>query len=108
MEHFDLTFIIEFVIALIFALVARYVIPWLKKKLDAEQLENIQTWVTIFVDAAEQLYQGRGRGEEKLTYVLERLEEKGFTIDISELRAMIEAAVYDLPGILDVKYGPQN
>lgn len=81
----DITPIINAVIALIAAIVAVFVIPWLKKN----------KWVSIAVAAAEQLFKGLGRGTEKKQYVLEVLESKGFKIDL-DLENMIEAAVYKL------------
>ena len=50
----------------------------------------------IAVSAAEQIYTGSGRGEEKKAYVLEWLRSHGVTVDDEKLDAMIEAAVYEL------------
>ena len=50
----------------------------------------------IAVAAAEQIYTGSGRGEEKKAYVLEWLRSHGVTVDDEKLDAMIEAAVYEL------------
>lgn len=50
----------------------------------------------IAVSAAEQIYVGSGRGEEKKAYVLEWLRAHGVTVDDEKLDAMIEAAVYEL------------
>ena len=50
----------------------------------------------IAVAAAEQIYTGSGRGEEKKAYVLEWLRAHGITVDDEKLDAMIEAAVYEL------------
>ena len=47
----------------------------------------------IGVAAAEQLYKGQGRGEEKKKYVLEFLASMGFTVDEEAINAAIEAAV---------------
>ena len=51
---------------------------------------------SIFVNAAEQLYQA-GHGEEKLSYVIQQADEwllkYGITLDIDRLRALIEAEV---------------
>ena len=48
--------------------------------------------------AAEQLYEGQGRGEEKKKYVLEFLASMGFTVDEEAVNAAIEAAVNQLNG----------
>ena len=50
----------------------------------------------IAVSAAEQIFKGSGRGEEKKQYVIAWLKERGFTVDENELDALIEAAVYEL------------
>lgn len=93
----DLTPIMEAIIALVVAVITAFVIPWLKGKIDADKLEQIKLWVTVAAEAAEQLYNGTGRGEEKKAYVVKFLQEKGFTIDPDSLDKLIEAAVFNLP-----------
>jgi hypothetical protein len=93
----DLTPIMEAIIALVTAVITAFVIPWLKGKIDADKLEKIKLWVTVAVEAAEQLYKGSGRGEEKKAYVVKFLKEKGFTLDPDSLDKLIEAAVFNLP-----------
>lgn len=73
----DLTPIMEAIIALVAAVITAFVIPWLKGKIDADKLEKIELWVTVAVEAAEQLYVGSGRGAEKKAYVVQFLQEKG-------------------------------
>lgn len=92
----DITIIIEAVFALIAAVITAIVIPYIKSRTTAQQQEQINTWVRIAVSAAEQIYTGSGRGEEKKAYVISWLREHGVTVDESKLDAMIEAAVYDL------------
>lgn len=96
----DLTTIMEAVITLIIAVVSAFVIPWLKRKISAEKLAEISEWVQIAVTAAEQIYNGPGRGEEKKAYVLKFLTDKGYTVDMAAIENLIEAAVYKLPGKL--------
>ena len=50
----------------------------------------------IAVTAAEQVYKGTGRGEEKKAFVLEWLKSHGVTVDMEKLDALIESAVYDM------------
>lgn len=92
----DITIIIETVFALIAAIVTAIVIPYIKSRTTAQQQAQINAWVRIAVSAAEQIYVGSGRGEEKKAYVISWLREHGVTVDESKLDAMIEAAVYDL------------
>lgn len=54
--------------------------------------------VIALLAAAEQLYEGQGRGEEKKKYVLEFLASVGFTVDEEAVNAAIEAAVNQLNG----------
>lgn len=107
----DLTPIMEAIIALVVAVITAFVIPWLKGKIDADKLEQIKLWVTVAVKAAEQLYNGTGRGEEKKAYVVKFLQEKGFTIDPDSLDKLIEAAVFNLPeyiGLIETEGKPDT
>lgn len=107
----DLTPIMEAIIALVVAVITAFVIPWLKGKIDADKLEKIKLWVTVAVEAAEQLYKGSGRGEEKKAYVVQFLQEKGFTIDPDSLDKLIEAAVFNLPeyiGLIETEGEPDT
>lgn len=107
----DLTPIMEAIIALVVAVITAFVIPWLKGKIDADKLEQIKLWVTVAVEAAEQLYNGTGRGEEKKAYVVKFLQEKGFTLDPDSLDKLIEVAVFNLPeyiGLIETEGKPDT
>lgn len=93
---FDITPIIEAVIALAGVVVSCVLIPYIKSKTTAEQQKEINAWVKIAVSAAEQIYVGSGRGEQKKAYVIKWLREHGITVDEAKLDALIEAAVYEL------------
>lgn len=93
---FDITPIVEAVVAVVCAVVTCVLIPYIKSKTTTEQQKEINAWVKIAVSAAEQIYTGSGRGEEKKAYVLEWLRSHGVTVDDEKLDAMIEAAVYEL------------
>ena len=93
---FDITPIVEAVVAVVCAVVTCVLIPYIKSKTTTEQQKEINAWVKIAVSAAEQIYTGSGRGEEKMAYVLEWLRSHGITVDDEKLDAMIEAAVYEL------------
>lgn len=92
----DITTIIEAVFALAAAVITAIVIPYIKSRTTAQQQAEINAWVKIAVAAAEQIYTGSGRGEEKKAYVLNWLAEHGITMDKDRINALIEAAVYDL------------
>lgn len=93
MSNIDLTPIVQAFIALLAALITAKVIPWIKSKTTTQQQILLQATVDILVSAAEQLY-GAGHGPEKLQYVKNELELRGFNIDT----AAIEAAVRELTG----------
>ena len=93
---YDITPIIEAVAALICAIISAILVPYIRSKTTKEQQNEILQWVKIAVAAAEQLFTGSGRGEEKKAYVLEWLTSHGLRVDEGKLDALIEAAVYAL------------
>lgn len=92
-ELINLTPVINAAIALIAALITAFLIPWIKANTTAKQREQLLMWVEIAVNAAEQIYKGTGRGAEKKEYVMQFLADKGYTADLNEVEAAIEAFV---------------
>lgn len=92
----DLTPIITAVLTLIFSLITAFLIPYIKAKTTDEQFNTIKLWVRVAVQAAEMLYVGSGRGEEKKQYVIKFLKSKGFTLNAEEIENLIESAVLEL------------
>ena len=80
MNTIDITPIVNAAIALIGAGVSVFLIPWLKSQTTEAQRKELTAWVKIGVAAAEQLYKGAGRGEEKKQYVIDFLKQKGFKV----------------------------
>lgn len=100
---YDLTPIVEAIAALTGVVITCILVPFIRSKTTAEQQKEINAWVKIAVSAAEQIFKGSGRGEEKKQYVIAWLKERGFTVDEAELDALIEAAVYELnQGIIPI------
>lgn len=100
--QFDITTIVEAVAALIAAIITAFVVPYIKSRTTNQQ-QQINAWVRIAVTAAEQIYAGSGRGEEKKAYVIDWLRKHGVTVDESKLDALIEAAVFELnKGLLTI------
>lgn len=87
--NIDLTPIIQAIIALLAAVITYKLIPWIKAKTTNEQQAMLAAAVKTFVFAAEQIY-GAGQGAEKFAYVVERLEEKGYTVDPAQIEAVIK------------------
>ena len=96
----DLTPILQAVIGLIAALITIKVIPWIKARTTAEQQALLLATTKTLVFAAEQIY-GAGSGKDKLMYVKGKLMEKGFSVDIDVIEAMVKEmnleAPYELP-----------
>ena len=91
----DLTPIYNAVIALAAACVSVVFIPWLRRKTDEQEREELLCWVEIAVAAAQQLYHEKA-GAERKAYVLDFLERKGYRVDTAEIDSAIEAAVLKL------------
>lgn len=97
----DITPIVNAVIALIAAVISAFLIPWIKANTTEQQRQTMLELIKIAVAAAEQIYQGEGRGEEKKQYVLDFLASKGIAVDDEAINAAIESYVQQLnSGIL--------
>ena len=92
----DITPVVNAVIALIAALISVFIIPWIKANTTAHQQKTMIELIQVAVSAAEQIYSGAGRGEEKKQYVLEFLASKGVKVDDEAVNAAIESAVQQL------------
>jgi hypothetical protein len=83
-------------IALVAALVAAFVIPWIKRKTTQQQQDNLSKWASLAAKAAEQIIQERGKGEEKKAMVLDFLEGLGLSVDEKTMDVIIESAVHEM------------
>ena len=92
----DITTIVEAVIALAMAVITGVLIPYIKSKTTKAQREELREWARIAVQAAEQIYEGDGRGAEKKAYVINWLKERGVTLDADKLDALVESTVYEM------------
>ena len=104
MNTIDITPIIQAVITLLAAIVSAFLVPWIKRKASAAQLEQMEAWTRIAVAAAEQLYTSPD-GQEKKAYVLNFLASKGYHVSSAEVENAIEAAVLELH---DQLYGTEK
>lgn len=98
----NLTQIILAVITLIGTIMTGYIIPLLKRKLENEDAQLLESktsmlWAIVRtgVFAAEQIYSS-DEGEKKKSYVLGLLEQQGYKVDVAAVDAAIEAAVKEL------------
>ena len=92
----DVTDIVTALLGLLASIVTAYLAPWLKAKLGAARYENARSVTNTLVNAAEQIFKGAGRGQEKLDYVKKELNKRGITYD----EAKLEAAVFKLRDVI--------
>ena len=98
----DITPVLQAIITLSFALLTVVVIPYIKKKADAEDLAEFQKWVQVGVKMADQLAKsGAINKYERRNKVLEFLNKKGYDVDFDTIDALIESEVIDLPPFSD-------
>lgn len=91
----DLTPVFNAFIALVAALITAFVVPWIKRNTSEKDREEFLKWVEIAVAAAEQLFYST-QGKEKKKFVVQFLQEQGFTFSESEIETAIEGAVLKL------------
>lgn len=96
----DITEIVTLVMRIVLVLITTFLIPWVKKKIDAEKLLEVRKWTMIAVEAAEMIYDGMDMGETKKAFVEEFLKRKGFSLDADEVDKLIEAAVLEMNNAL--------
>ena len=96
---YDLTTIVQALIALCATVITAVAIPWFRAKYGAENIKEFMAWVKIGVRAAEQLYTALD-GNEKKKYVLNFLQAKGYHIDAVEVDSANEAVVLELHSAL--------
>lgn len=94
--QFDITVIFAAVLTIISIIGARYLIPFLREKLNNEQRQALAVAIDAAVYWAQQTMKS-ATGAEKLDGVIKRLAELGFIVDVSKVSSMvltmIEAAV---------------
>lgn len=95
----DLTFnILKIVVSVVAALVAVYVIPYLKTLKDNEKYASLVDMVQVAVYAAEQTIKtgGEFKKSEVTAFVSNWLRGKGMEISAEQLSQLIESAVFQM------------
>lgn len=93
----DITPIIELLVTVLAALCSIVIIPYIKTKLNAVQLDKAVRWVEIAVSAAEEAARaGLIDKAAKYGYALTVLEDNGITFDAPTAQALIDAKVWEL------------
>lgn len=88
--------VIKIVVMLAALVITRYLVPWIREKIGAEKLNEIEKWVRFAVLKAQQVMQSE-TGTDKKAYVTQFLKElliaKNISISDEQLEVLIEAAV---------------
>lgn len=88
--------IVVLCIPIIGAIITGFIIPYIKTKVSATQMEEIIKWVTKTVQAAEVLFDTPKSGEEKREYVINIIDQmfnsKKEVITKEQIRILLEAA----------------
>lgn len=89
--------IIMLLIPVLGAIVTGFIVPYLKSKISATQLDEIIKWVGKAVAAAEVLFDVPKSGEQKREYVIDIIDKmfnsKKEVITKNQIRILLEAAV---------------
>ena len=84
------------------AIVTAYLVPYLKNKIGAENLNNITFWIEKAVAAAELLFDAPKSGEQKKAYVIDFINKmfnsKKTVITTEQIEVILEASVKALTG----------
>ena len=92
----DLTPVFQALTGLFAVVVTAVVIPLVKSRLTAEQLERAKHWARIVVKAAEMMFPQPGSGQQKKAYTLGVLGRRGLRLEPEELDILIECSVCEL------------
>ena len=84
--------IVSLVLKVICFIAVAFVIPYIKKKYSQQQLEEINTKIQTYVEAAEQIF-GSDQGAEKKQWVRAKLAGHGIDVDLDEIDSLIEGFV---------------
>lgn len=86
----------------------KWLIAWLKSKLDIQEAARLDKFVTELVSAAEQMFKHDDpSGENRLGYVQGMLMEAGYDLT-DAVRALIEAKVFEINNIGGATNGQQT
>lgn len=89
--------VIMMLIPVLGAIITGCIIPYIKTKISASQMEEIIKWVTKAVQAAEVLFDTPKSGEEKREYVIDFIDKmfnaKKEVITKEQIRILLEACL---------------
>lgn len=92
--------IVSAIITIITALITAYVIPWLKTKINENQMEQINKYIELAVRCANQIYTPEEWAQKKefvLDYITEIVNKKfSLTLSQEDINLMIEGKVNEV------------
>lgn len=88
--------VIKIVVMVAALVITRYLVPWIREKIGAERMTEVEKWVRFAVLKAQQVMQSE-TGADKKAYVTQFLKEllmaKNISLSDEQLEVLIEAAV---------------
>lgn len=91
---------LEFILSVVVIIIARYVVPYIKTKIEASQYAWIAEIIKEAVNAAEQNIQGEGKGERRkdmvTAFVRDVADRYNINISPEQIDTLIESCVYVL------------
>lgn len=91
--------VIKLVVMVAALVVARYLVPWIKDKIGADKLAQIEKWTKYAVEMAQQVHWTE-TGEDKKAIITEFLRgiltAKNIALSDEQLDVLIEAAVKEM------------
>ena len=95
--------IIKYAVGILVLVVFRYVIPFVKLKLENSKYADVLDFIEKCINAAESIYKTIPKsGEEKKAYVVtavtEYINKKGIKLTEDQINILIEAIVTELSG----------
>lgn len=87
------------IISIAGALVSAYLVPWLKTKISAQDMETITFWVRFAVRCADQLFtpeQWEQKKQYVLGYIIDMAAKLGLKLTEQDINVLIEAAVNEI------------
>ena len=91
--------IILALIAFLGSIITGVLVPYIKKSKNKNNLMITKMIVDMLVTAAEEIFVGKGKGDEKYKWVYNELVKRHPKIDEKEAKILIESAVNELHNV---------
>lgn len=91
--------IILAIIAFLGSIITGVLIPYIKKTNNKNNMMLLKLIVDTLVTAAEEIFVGKGKGDEKYKWVYDELVKRYPKIDEKEAKILIESAVNELHNV---------